>query len=431
MSGVMLKVAVYGFIRVSFDLLSNDGSDIKWSWGVGLLVIGSFTALSGVLHAFMQQNLKRLLAWSSIENIGIIFMALGLALIFIGEGHKALGVLGLVAALLHCLNHAVFKSLMFLGAGAILNRTHEKNLDRMGGLIHRMPHAAILFLIGTLSIAALPPFNGFVSEWLTFQTALQGTQLQSGVLRSIIPIAAAMLALTAAIGAATFVKVYGVAFLGKARTRSVRTARDIGKGMRAGMWVLASLCLLLGILPTLLLPWINKIPQSLLGQGMPGLAQGNWLWLTPVSPHKASYAGLMVLTAILLAWGIIFALTHPRRRKQPVRRSIPWDCGFGTLTSRMQYTSTSFSMPIRRIFGPVWEVHETVDEKRNSALPFKVESIKHQLQVNDRAWKMLYEPAAKLVQNAARRVSRIQTGSIRSYLAYSFFTLLALLWVIT
>ncbi|MGA7801183.1 MAG: proton-conducting transporter membrane subunit, partial [Gammaproteobacteria bacterium] len=226
MSGVMLKVAVYGFLRVVFDLIGS----VQWNWGLAVLAIGSVSALVGVLYALMQNDLKRLLAYSSVENMGIVFMGLGLSMIFLGTGHKVLGSIGLIAALYHCLGHAMFKSLLFLGVGAVSQRSHEQDLERMGGLLKRMPYTGGLFLIGSLSIAALPPFNGFVSEWLTFQTALQGAVLDSGVLRILIPVAAAVLALTGALAAACFVRAYGVGFLGLARTRHVRHAREVGPG---------------------------------------------------------------------------------------------------------------------------------------------------------------------------------------------------------
>lgn len=427
MSGVMLKMAVYGLIRFAFDLLG----DIQWEWGLTILILGSASALLGVLYALMQNDLKRLLAYSSVENIGIIFMGLGLSMIFLGTGNKVLGVLGLIAALYHSLNHALFKSLLFLGAGAVLQRSHEHDLERMGGLIHRMPFTAALFLVGCISIAGLPPFNGFVSEWLTFQTALQVPALESGVLRTVIPFTAAVLALTAALAAACFVKAYGVGFLGQARTRHVRHAREVDRGMLGGQGLLAVLCLFFGVLPTVAIDWLAQIPQMLLQATPPSATAHGWLWLTPISPAVASYAAPLVLLAILFAWGAGYLLLHPRRRRTPIRRGIPWECGFGPLTNRMQYTSTAFAQPIRRVFQPVWRVDEQVAETTDPAQPLRVTGIRHQLQIGDRSWAALYEPIARWVLGAARRVGRIQTGSIRTYLAYSFFTLLALLWLVT
>jgi hydrogenase-4 component B len=427
MSGVMLKVAVYGFIRFTFDLVGN----VHWAWGVVTLLIGSASALLGILYALMQNNLKRLLAYSSIENLGIVFMGLGLAMIFIGAGHPALGVLALIAALYHALNHAMFKSLLFLGAGAVISRSHESDLEQMGGLIRRMPQTAFLFLIGCISISALPPFNGFASEWLTFQAALQAPVLASGVLRSVIPVTAAVLALTAALSAACFVKVFGVAFLGRARSRHVRHAREVSLGMRAGQGLLAVLCVLLGVLPTWVVSALDAIPQLLLGSGLPNAAAHGWLWLTPIAREMASYSAPLVVLGVGLAWGIGWLLLHRQRSREQRRRGYPWDCGFGALNARMQYTSTAFSMPIRRIFAPVWRIDEQIEETADKVQPLRVASIRHQLQIGDHSWTAIYEPLARTVLSASRLIGRIQTGSIRTYLGYSFFTLILLLWLIT
>ncbi len=425
MSGVMIKVAIYGLIRFTYDLVG----DIQWQWGLVLLIIGSSTTLLGVLYALLRNNLKRLLAYSSIENIGIIFCGLGLSMIFIGSGHMMLGVLGLMAALYHILSHALFKGLLFLGAGAIAHATHEYDLNNMGGLIRRMPQTAVFFLIGCLSISGLPALTGFVSEWLTFQTALQAPVLASGVLRSIIPVAAAVLALSAALAAACFVKVYGVAFLGMARSRHVARAREVDIGMRAGMGLLAVLCVIFGIFPSTVISIIDAVPMMLLGQGVPSASAHGWLWLTPISPKVASFSAPLVFLAILVIALISYWLLRGEAAK--TRRGPAWDCGFGSLNSRMQYTGTAFSMPIQRIFAPVWDLKEDVEETRNAAQPLHTEGIRHQLQALDKSWSRLYEPIGRLVLAAARRIGRIQTGSIHTYLAYSFFTLILLLWVVT
>jgi hydrogenase-4 component B len=421
MSGVMLKVAVYGFIRFSYDLLGNP----HWQWGVLVLFIGSASAILGVLYALMQHDLKRLLAYHSVENIGIIYMGLGLSMIFAGNGLPGLAALGLVAALYHSLNHALFKSLLFLGAGAILQNSHEHDLDKMGGLIRGMPVTAVCFLIGCISISALPPFNGFVSEWLTFQAALQGTALKSGIVGSFIPVAAAVLALTGALAAACFVKVFGVAFLGQARSERCRSAREAAPGMLVGQGALALLCLLFGIFPTWTVGVLSVIPQRLLGTGLPEATAGGWLWLTPVEPKTASYGAPMVLLGICLAWLLAWLWLHPRRRRTPVRISRTWDCGFGPLNSRMQYTASSFSQPIRRIFRPVWPIEERV-----SAATDEDPGGRYHLKVGDWAWQKIYLPIGRLLLASARRAAMIQGGNIRAYLAYSFFTLIFLLWVI-
>jgi len=416
MSGVMLKVAVYGFIRVLFDLIG----DFHWQWGVAVLAVGSVSALMGVLYALMQHDLKRLLAYHSVENIGIIFIGLGLAILFLASGHKVIGAVAFVAALYHTINHAVFKSLLFLGAGAVLHSANERDLEKMGGLLRRMPWTGLFFLVGCISISALPPFNGFVSEWLTFQAALQAWQLDSGVLRSIVPIAAAMLALTGALAAACFVKVYGVAFLGQARSRQVRHTRRAPISMRVGQGILALLCLLLGILPTAVIGLLNSVPEQLLEQGLQQATANSWLWLTPVSARTASYGAPLVAVTLLIV--LVLGLWVFGRGIRRVRRCNTWDCGFAPPSAAMQYTASAFSQPIRRVFGLLFHIRESV-EVQDDGRP------SHSLQVDDRAWRIFYVPLERLVESAARQVVRLQSGSIRTYLGWTLGTLLILLWV--
>jgi len=425
MSGVMLKVAIYGFVRVTFDLIGT----VQVQWGIIVLLVGSISALLGVLYAMQQSDIKRLLAYSSIENVGVTFMALGLAMIFLATDHPLLGSLGLIAALYHTLNHALFKSLLFLGAGAVIQQTHQHSLEHMGGLLKRLPYTGTFFLIGCLSIAALPPFNGFASEWLTLQTALQGVVLENGVLRIVIPVTAAMLALTAALGAMLFVRLYGIAFLGQPRTRQSRQAHIPSLGMRTAQGLLALLCLLLGVLPALVIDVMGAIPQALGGLPEPGITGQGWLWLTPVSPAIASYSAPLVLLGLGLAWGLFYLLLHGGKQQQ-VRRIHAWDCGFGPLSPRMQYTATAFAMPVRRIFQPVWQLDEKVEHVRDSKSG-QLTGLRHQLQVGDRSWGVLYEPIGRWVIAAARRIAMLQSGNIRTYLSYSFFTLLFLLWLIS
>ncbi|MDD2815371.1 MAG: hydrogenase 4 subunit B [Thiotrichaceae bacterium] len=424
MSGVMLKVAIYGFMRVTFDLVST--LSLHWSWGVVLISIGGASALLGILYALMQNDLKRLLAYSSIENVGIIFISLGLCLLFHSQNRPALASLAMIAALYHILNHSIFKSLLFLSAGAVLHNTHERNLEQMGGLIRRVPYTAFFFLIGSLSIAALPPFNGFVSEWLTFQAALQTTGLQSGVLRTLIPFSAALLALTSALSATCFVKLYGTAFLGQPRSKNVRHAHEIDNGMRVAQGFLALLCLLLGIFPTTVISVLEAIPHKLIGVELANVSAEGWLWLTPISPGVASYSAPLVLLSIVTVWGLGYLLLHDPKKS---RISPAWDCGFGGGTPRTQYTAAAFAMPIRRIFKPVWKVKEKIEEQKEITLHSK--RIDYKLEISDRSWTALYLPIAAAVNYCARTLGYIQTGNIRTYLSYSFFTLLFLLWLIT
>ncbi|MEK7361223.1 MAG: proton-conducting transporter membrane subunit, partial [Pseudomonadota bacterium] len=412
-------------VRVSYDLIG----DVQWEWGVVVLVIGTASSLLGVLYALMQHDLKRLLAYHSIENIGIILMGLGMSMIFLGSGHKMLGTLGLVAALYHTINHALFKGLLFLGAGSVLYRTHARDLDHMGGLIHRMPVTAFLFLVGCVAISALPPLNGFVSEWLTFQTALQAPVLKNGLLRTMLPIAAALLALTGALAAACFVKAFGIAFLGKARTRRVARAREVPAGMLGGMGLLATMCLLLGVFPTTVIEAMAPITQLLVHEALPSAAAQGWLWLTPISPQVASYSAPFVVAAIIVVFGLGYLFL--KRGTAPARRVYAWDCGFGQLTQRMQYTSTAFSQPIRRVFAGVWKVEEHIDTLANAGPVPRVTSLHYSVHTHDWSWLWCYVPIGHLVLAAANRIGFIQTGNIHTYLKFSFVTLLVFLWIVS
>ncbi len=425
MSGAMIKMGIYGIVRLSYDLIGN----VRWEWGMAVLIIGTASSVLGVLYALMQHDMKRLLAYHSIENIGIILMGLGLSMIFLGNGHIMLGTLGLVAALYHTLNHALFKGLLFLGAGAVDYRTHAHDLDQMGGLIHRMPITALFFLVGCVAISALPPFNGFVSEWLTFQTALQAPALHDGVLRTIIPIAAALLALTGALAAACFVKAFGIAFLGKPRSRSVGRAREVPAGMLAGMGLLGTLCLLLGVFPTTMIKLMAPITQLLVRDELPSAAAQGWLWLTPISSDVASYSAPCVLIAIV----VVFALGYffLKRGTAAPRRAYAWDCGFGHLTQRMQYTSTAFSQPIRRVFAGIWKVDEHIETLASKGTIPHVTSLHYSLYTQDWSWLKCYLPIGRLVLAAANRIGFIQTGNIHTYLKFSFVTLIVFLWIVS
>ncbi len=420
MSGVMLKVAVYGFVRFSFDLLG----DLQTGWGVTVLIVGAVSALLGVLLALMQSDLKRMLAYSSVENVGIIFIGLGLSMVFAASGAPTLAALALVAALFHALNHALFKGLMFLGAGSVIHATHQRNLEQMGGLLRRMPWTGLFVLIGSLALSSLPPLNGFASEWLTFQAALQSWSLQDGILRSLIPITAAMLALTGALAAACFVRAYGIAFLGLARGRSARRARETGFGMRAALALLATLCVLIGLSPTTVVRWIQDIPRELFGAGLPHATQHGWLWLTPVSPATASYAPLWLTIGLALLWSLT-ALVLRRGKAREVIRGDAWDCGFGTRNARTQYTATAFSQPFGRVFGLLFQVDAGLREDESGGAP------RYLIQISDYFWGWLYAPVARATLLGGRIASHLQSGHLRHYLGWTLATLLLLLWVIS
>src|SRR5262249_43406076 len=319
MSGVMTKVAVYGFVRIIFDLLGPPA----WWWSMAVLAVGGITAVMGVLYALMQHDLKRLLAYHTVENIGIIYIGLGLALAFKAQGMAVAAALALTAGLFHVFNHSVFKSLLFFGAGSVLNATGERDMEHLCGLIHRMPQTAFVFLVGCVAISALPPLNGFVSEWLTFQAILLSPQLPSWGLKLLVPAVGALLALSAALAAACFVKAFGVTFLGRPRTRGAETAAETDWFSRVAMMVLASLCLLAGILPGLFIDALAPISSFLIGKSMPAQIGAQWLSIVPIAESRSSYDGLLVFVFMTVS-GTLAAFAIHRLASDRLRRAPAW-----------------------------------------------------------------------------------------------------------
>jgi NADH:ubiquinone oxidoreductase subunit 5 (subunit L)/multisubunit Na+/H+ antiporter MnhA subunit len=374
----------------------------------------------------MQHDLKRLLAYHSVENIGIILIGIGLAMIFSSFEMSLLAALALIAGLYHTLNHAMFKGLLFMGAGAVLHATHERNMEEMGGLMRFMPWTAVFFLIGCISISALPPFNGFVSEWLTYQAFLLSPALPSPLLNLLIPLGAALLALTSALAAACFVKAFGVTFLGHQRGHRHGHIREADWSMRIGMLLAAVTCLGLGVLPTLMIKWMDPLAEELVGGTIAASASGfGWMWLTPIAAERASYSAPIAFLGILSVVVATYLLLHAR--PGAIHRAPLWDCGFEKITSRMQYTATSFSMPLRRIFGYLFSIKEQVRQLPPERHPAFPERIHYHLRVRDRFWMWMYQPVVDASFWLSRRIGRMQHGRIQIYLIYSFITIVALL----
>jgi hydrogenase-4 component B len=417
MSGVMLKTAIYGLLRVTFDLLAGQ----LWWWGVIALVLGLATALFGVLFATVQTDMKRLLAYSSIENIGIIVAGVGLAILFKTYGKTLLSAIALTAALYHSLNHAFFKSLLFLATGSVLHATKERSLGKLGGLIHRMPWVAWLALVGTLAIAGLPPLNGFVSEWLLLQAFLFTPSLPQSFINMLVPLAAAALVLAAALAAYVMVKFYGVVFLGRPREPSLAYAHDAGRFERVALVWLAAGCIVLGLFPVQVIALLDAVNALLIGATV-HRAGTNWWLLAPIDAHRASYSPVIVLVVtvavLLLTIQVVHRYYHGRLRKGPA-----WDCGFPTQTPRMQDTAEGFGQPIRQIFEQFFRI------ERELPGPFDV-APRYFVRAEDPFWYWLYLPIARAADWAARQVGLIQQGRISIYLMYSFLTLLALLFFV-
>ena len=417
MSGVMLKTALYGTLRITFDLLGHPA----WWWGLVPLAVGLFTAIYGVVFAAAQTDMKRLLAFSSIENVGILFTGVGLAIVFFGVGMAVPAALALVAVLYHAINHAFMKSLLFLGTGSVLHATGERNLGRLGGLIHRMPWVAWLTLVGALAIAGLPPLNGFVSEWLLLQAFLSAHEVPKSFVNMLLPLGAAVIVLAAALAGYVMVKFFGVIFLGQPREAALNKAHDAGWLERIGLMWLAAGCIALGLLPTQVIGLLGLIPEQFgIVHAMP--VASTWWHLVPVPGRQAAYAPLVFLFAIAgtIAVTVLLVSVFYHRR---IRRSAPWDCGFGGLNPRMQDTAEGFGQPIRHIFLPFF------DMQRELPTPFD-RTPQYRVVVGDRFWRLLYLPLARRVQGIAEAVAWLQQGRISTYLLYSFVTLLVLLGLV-
>ncbi len=422
MSGVMTKVAVYGFIRIVFDLLGQP----SWWASMIVLALGGITAVLGVLYALMQHDLKRLLAYHTVENIGIIYIGLGLALAFQVNGMGWAAALALTAALFHVFNHSLFKSLLFFGAGAVLTATGERDMEHLGGLIHRMPYTSFTFLVGCAAISALPPLNGFVSEWLTFQAILQSPQLPQWGLKILVPAVGGLLALSAALAAACFVKAFGVTFLGRPRSDAAGRAAEVDSFSLSAMALFAALCLLAGVLPGVVIDGLAPVTQALLNAHMPVQLSVPWLSTVPIAESRSSYNGALVFAFVAVSASLAVFVIH-RFASHAVRRAPAWDCGFPDPNPATQYTAGSFAQPIRRVFGTlVFRAREHVEMPP----PGDTRPARFHVEVKDLIWDSIYVPIAGAVSFAADRLNHLQFLTIRRYLSLVFAALVMLLLVL-
>lgn len=422
MSGVMTKVAIYGFIRIVFDLLGAP----EWWWGLLVLAAGAGTAVLGVLYAMIQTDLKRMLAYSTIENIGFVFIGLGLALAFQANHFESAAALAFTAALFHVFNHALYKSLLFFGAGAVLSATGERDMERLGGLIHKMPRTTIAFLVGSIAIAALPPLNGFVSEWMTLQAVIQSPDLPQWGLKIFIPAAGGALALAAALAAACFVRGFGITFLGRPRSDAPAKALEVDGASQIAMGALACLCLLAGALPGPVIDGLAPVATTVLGARMPAQMNIPWLSIIPLSESQSSYNGLLVLVFMVLS-GLAAAVAIHRLASRKLRRAPAWDCGFPDPSPATQYTAGSFAQPIRRVFGrAAFNAREVVEMPP----PGDLAPARFEVRLHDVVWDGLYAPVARLIESAAITLNQLQFLTIRRYLGFVFLSLVTLLLVL-
>lgn len=425
MSAVMIKMGIYGLVRTIFDLSGFGASpDYSW-WGVLLIVAGSASALVGILYAIVERDIKRALAYSSIENIGIILTGLGLSIVFASYHLVSLSAIALVASMLHAVNHSFFKGLLFMGAGSVAYKTGTKDVEKLGGLARVMPWTSLLFLVGAISISGLPPFNGFVSEWLVLQSLLSSSQIPSTILQISVAFASLPLALTIGLAAATFVRLFAMTFLSKARSKLVPNPSEVPRNMIAGMAILASACILFGLVPSL---------------GLYLSATAFHLQYQPPSPFDAislqntsgkNFASLsMPAVAIMLAClGLAsFGFIRVVGGKTARSKYGTWDCGFGTLNERMEYTATSLSQPIRAVFKPLFRSHNVSDKDLYvQTNPYLVKSIKFHSSTRNVFEENLYNPLVSSTLLVLDKIRKIQTGKINSYLLYIMLTIILLL----
>jgi len=416
MSGVMIKLGVYGVLLFGLRLL---GGGPAW-WGGLVLTLGAVSALLGVLYALMEHDLKRLLAYHSIENIGIIFIGVGAGMMFLSYGLPALAVLGFVGGLYHTINHACFKGLLFLGAGSVLHATHTRNMEEMGGLIKRMPRTALFFLVGAAAISALPPLNGFVSEWVVFQALLGGASIPRREVAVLMPVAVAMLALASGLAAACFVKAFGITFLGIARSHEAEHAREAPASMQVAMAVLALACVVLGAAAYAMVPALGRAVAGLGGLPPASAVTLSWRLSVPLSAPGAvgQISPLSILLGLVILLAAIPMALWLFRASRALRVSDTWGCGRIAQTPRMQYTATAFAEPLRRIFAALYRPTEDVSIDFHPESRYFVQSIAYRAHIVPWFERYLYDPVIDRVIAWAARVRAIQSGSLHAYLTY-------------
>ena len=427
MSGVMIKTGIYIMIRMFLDILQP----VPAWWGLTVLIIGAVSSVLGVLYALTEHDLKRLLACHSIENIGIILLGLGSSLCFLSFGMPALSLIGFIAALFHTLNHATFKSLLFLSAGSVINETHTRNMEKYGGLIKRMPQTALFFLIGSMAISALPPFNGFFSEWMTFQSLFRGIAVLDFTAKWIFIGSAGALAFTGGLALTCFVKAFGLIFLARPRAPDVQQAKESSLTLQIGMGALAVLSLLLGLFSGSAMSILNAIGRNLdVFRNAPSRITMSAFQGVNIADFSFVSAPFLCALFIAVFAGVVFAAKRLINKNQTVRAAATWDCG-ADLTPRMEITATGFARSIVTIFKGLLKPsiqHET--EYHDAESRYLPKSRMITLGVKDVHLSYLYKPLNKFVAALSTRAKTIQSGNINAYILYIFIALLVALTVV-
>ena len=421
MSGAMVAMGVYGIILTG-DVLLRGGPG--W-WWLLVLVLGAVSALYGSLHAASSTDLKRLLAYSTTDNIGLALMALGVSGYLTVTQHRLLAALSMVAALVLLVNHAAFKGALFLSAGSVQHAAGSRDLDQLGGLLRRMPQSGAMFLIAAAAISSLPPLNGFVGEWLLFQSLLRGAAAGSTAGEVAITLAVSAMALTAGLTVVAFVKAAGIGFLGRPRSQSAERAVEVPWSMRLGVGVLVAACVVLGVLPGVMLPAVERASQSLL-HGLPAaqLSSGVNLRLAGV---RAALAPLEVAGGLVAASLVVLGLRRSVARRPTPRSMEAWGCGRELQTSRMQYTATSFAEPVQRVFDDILRPVHDLDLSHPAESRYYIESATYQSAVGDVIERGLYAPVIRAFLRWGQIARGLQPGSVHRYLGYGFGALVVVL----
>jgi formate hydrogenlyase subunit 3/multisubunit Na+/H+ antiporter MnhD subunit len=424
MSAAMVKLGVYGFLRVCLDILGGGPT----SWGVILIAVGAATALTGVLYALVDDDLKRLLAYSTVENVGLIVLGTGAGFLFLSLAQPDAASLSFAAALLHVANHAAFKGALFLGAGSVIHATGERDMNRLGGLITRLPWTSATFLVGALSIAALPPLNGFVSEWLLFQSFLPGVASSRASIAIVLTLGVGALALTGGLAAATFVKAFGIPFLAIPRSRPAAEAHEAGWPMRLGMLWFALGCVALAVLTVPLLSTVSGVLAGL--AGMPASSLTFPFGLTVQTPHGLARISPVAIMAVFTGVLAVAWLATRLLARRAIRVSDTWGCGRIGQTPRMEYTATAFAEPLRRIFGELYRPTHDLSVVVHPDSPYHIRGVTFRTELHPWFQRMLYGPIIRATLAAAGGVRALQTGSINAYLAYIVAMLVLLLGLV-
>ena len=424
MSAAMVNLGVYGIVRVGFDLLGGAQDGAATWWWLLVLTLGAVSAIYGILQAAIGTNLKRLLGYSTTENMGLVLVGVGAAGMFATSGDLPLAGLAMAAALLHLVNHAAFKTLLFQSAGSVLAATGRRDLDDLGGLRAGMPATTAAFGLGALAASALPPGAAFVSEWLLLQALIHGLPTAGASAAIVMPLAVAAVALTAGLAVATFVKAFGIGFLARPRSPEAARAAESPPSMLTGMGIAAAACVGLALLPTLVLPTIGAVAGAIVGSTDPLQIDGMTIRLVGVA---GSLSPLMLTIALMIGLAATLAGVRVLATRRAARAARLWDCGAGPLSARMEYTATSFAEPLQRVFDDVLQAEQDVDVTHARESSYLVQTIEYRRRVPDRIERRLYEPVLAAMAAWGRAGRALAPGSVHRYLGYGFYALCGLL----